>query len=65
MAAIRKAIKGNNFAKCAVETALLDAWGKRVGLPVSELVGGRLRDRLPWRGRSPAAIRRSTSPKPR
>ena len=29
MNAIRKAIKGNNFAKCAVETALLDAWGKR------------------------------------
>ena len=47
MVAFRKAIKGNNFAKCAVETALLDAWGKRVGLPVSELVGGRLRDRLP------------------
>lgn len=47
MAAVRKSIKGNNFAKCAVETALLDAWGKRVGLPVSELVGGRVRDRLP------------------
>lgn len=47
MGAIRKSIKGNNFAKCAVETALLDAWGKRVGLPVSELVGGRVRDRLP------------------
>ena len=46
MIAIRKAIKGNNFAKCAVETALLDAWGKRIGLPMSELVGGRLRDRL-------------------
>src|SRR5271154_5443868 len=45
-AAIRKAIKGNNFAKCAVETALLDAWGKRVGLPISELLGGRMRDRL-------------------
>jgi muconate cycloisomerase len=47
MAAIRKSIKGNHFAKCAVETALLDAWGKRVGLPVSELAGGRVRDRLP------------------
>src|ERR1700733_11693338 len=47
MIAIRKAIKGNNFAKCAIETALLDAWGKRIGLPISELVGGRLRDRLP------------------
>jgi muconate cycloisomerase len=38
---------GNHFAKCAVETALLDAMGKRCGLPVSELLGGRLRDRLP------------------
>jgi muconate cycloisomerase len=47
MEAIRKSVKGNNFAKCAVETALLDAWGKRVGLPVSELVGGRVRDSLP------------------
>jgi len=47
MNTIRKSIKGNNFAKCAVETALLDAWGKRIGLPMSELVGGRLRDRLP------------------
>ena len=34
MVAIRKAIKGNNFAKCAVRTALLDAWGKRIRLPV-------------------------------
>ena len=34
-------------SKCAVETALLDAQGQRVGLPVSELLGGRLRDSLP------------------
>src|SRR5271154_5202844 len=27
--------------------ALMDAWGKRVGLPLSELLGGRQRDRLP------------------
>ncbi|MCC4594147.1 muconate/chloromuconate family cycloisomerase [Xanthomonas campestris pv. phormiicola] len=40
-------VKGNHFAKCAIETALLDAHGKRVGLPVSELLGGRLRERLP------------------
>ncbi|HLY88363.1 MAG TPA: muconate/chloromuconate family cycloisomerase, partial [Acetobacteraceae bacterium] len=33
---------------CAVETALLDASGKRLGVPVSELIGGgRVRDRLP------------------
>lgn len=47
MGAISTAIQGNNFAKCAVETALLDAMGQRVGLSVSELLGGRQRDRLP------------------
>ncbi len=46
MARIGKRIKENRFAKCAVETALLDAHGKRLGLPVSELLGGRVRGRL-------------------
>lgn len=47
MVAIDRFVVGNHFAKSAVETALLDAMGKRVGLPVSELLGGRLRDELP------------------
>lgn len=47
MTRLSRHIVGNNFAKCAIETALLDAQGKRCGLPVSELLGGRLRDRLP------------------
>jgi muconate cycloisomerase len=47
MARVGKMIKDNRFARSAVETALLDAQGKRVGLPVSELMGGRRRDRLP------------------
>jgi len=47
MARLNNAIRENRFAKCAVETALFDALGKRVGLPVSELLGGRLHDRLP------------------
>lgn len=47
MGLLNKAIVGNNFAKTAVETALLDANGKRFGLPVSELLGGRVRDVLP------------------
>jgi muconate cycloisomerase len=47
MATIGRAVQGNHFAKCAVETALLDALGKRVGLAVSELLGGRQHDRLP------------------
>lgn len=47
MLRIGKMVKENRFAKSAVETALLDAQGKRTGLPVSELLGGRLRERLP------------------
>jgi muconate cycloisomerase len=47
MARVGKMVKENRFAKCALETALLDALGKRLGLPVSELLGGRLRSRLP------------------
>jgi len=47
MATIGKAVQGNNFAKCAVETALIDVLGKRTGLPASELLGGRFHDRLP------------------
>lgn len=46
MARIGKAIKENRFAKSAVETALLDAHGKRLGLPISELLGGRMRSRI-------------------
>lgn len=44
---LNRAIAGNRFSKCAVETALLDALGQRVGLPMSELLGGRRRERLP------------------
>jgi len=47
MARVGKMVKENRFAKSAVETALLDARGKRVGLPISELMGGRRRDSLP------------------
>ncbi|GLQ50670.1 muconate/chloromuconate family cycloisomerase [Dyella flava] len=42
-----KLVKGNNFVKCAIETALLDARAKRIGVPLSELLGGRRRDTLP------------------
>lgn len=47
MAILDNNLVGNNFAKCAIEAALLDAQGIRAGLAVSELLGGRLRDRLP------------------
>jgi muconate cycloisomerase len=47
MAKVRKAIQGNRFAKCALETALLDAQARRLGVPLSELLGGRVRAALP------------------
>ena len=47
MAKLDKAIRDNRFAKCAVETALFDALGQRTGLPMSQLLGGRVRDSLP------------------
>src|SRR5438034_8197160 len=47
MARIRKIIQGNRFAKCAIETALLDAQARRLHVPLSEFLGGRVRDALP------------------
>ncbi|WP_204126777.1 muconate cycloisomerase family protein [Pseudomonas ogarae] len=44
MQRVDRSIRGNTFARSAVETALLDAQGKRLGLPVAELLGGRVRD---------------------
>ncbi len=41
------AIKGNTFAKSAIETALLDAQGKALGLPVSACSAARCNRRLP------------------
>lgn len=43
---IQRAVFDNRFAKSAVETALFDAKGKRLGVPVSELLGGRRHDSL-------------------
>ena len=47
MQRIERSVRGNTFAKSGIESALLDAQGKRRGLAVSELLGGRLRDGLP------------------
>ncbi|GFM88539.1 muconate cycloisomerase I [Pseudomonas cichorii] len=47
MQRLESCIRGNTFAKSGVESALLDIQGKRLGLPVSELLGGRVRDALP------------------
>lgn len=47
MRRLAASIQGNSFAKSAIETALLDAQGQRVGLPVHALLGGAVRDALP------------------
>nr|WP_329956049.1 muconate/chloromuconate family cycloisomerase [Collimonas silvisoli] len=47
MALVAKNVQGNRFAKCAVETALCDAQAQRLGVPLSTLFGGRVRDSLP------------------
>ncbi|MBD8107962.1 muconate/chloromuconate family cycloisomerase [Erwinia persicina] len=47
MARLAKAVKGNRFAKCALETALMDAQARRLNIPLSELLGGRMHDALP------------------
>jgi muconate cycloisomerase len=40
-------VKGNAFAKAAVEFALLDLFGKHYQEPIYALLGGRFRDRVP------------------
>ncbi|RAS38792.1 muconate/chloromuconate family cycloisomerase [Paraburkholderia bryophila] len=44
MATLRTLFHGNRFAKSALETALFDAQAQRLGVPLSELFGGRVRD---------------------
>jgi muconate cycloisomerase len=47
MKLLDKHIKGNRIVKSGIETALLDAQGKRLGVPISTLLGGAVTDRLP------------------
>lgn len=47
MQRLRQNIVGNHFAKNAVETALLDAQGQRLALPLYTLLGGAMRHKLP------------------
>jgi muconate cycloisomerase len=44
---IDKLVKGNRIAKAAVEIALWDGLGKRLGCPVAQLFGGAVHERLP------------------
>ena len=44
---INSRVKGNSFAKAAVEFALLDFFGKYYQQPIYALLGGRFRDKVP------------------
>lgn len=44
---VDKLVKGNRIAKAAVEIALWDGLGKRLGVSVAQLFGGAVHDRLP------------------
>lgn len=48
---LNAAARGNSFAKFALQTALLDAQGKRLGVSVSTLLGERWRRPFPCSGR--------------
>jgi muconate cycloisomerase len=47
IAALDRALVGHMEAKVAIETAMLDIVGKAAGLPIAELLGGRVRDTIP------------------
>jgi muconate cycloisomerase len=42
-----RVVAGNPYAKCAVDMALHDLWGKSVGQPIYRMLGGKVRDCVP------------------
>ena len=44
MAHLERVVANARFAKAAVDVALHDAWGRSLGVPVHDLLGGRFRD---------------------
>lgn len=46
MERVQRAVKGNRFAKSAVETALYDMLGKALGVPLHTLLGGAIHDEV-------------------
>lgn len=47
MQQIEKALTGHSEGKAAIEMALLDIVGKRFGISIAQLLGGRYRERVP------------------
>ncbi len=44
---MQKVVRGNPIARCAVETALWDGLGRRLGVSVAQLFGGKVRTTMP------------------
>ncbi|KIH70317.1 muconate cycloisomerase family protein [Salinicoccus roseus] len=44
---ISKQVRGNNFAKCVIETAMIDLAAKQLEVPAYTLIGGKIHDALP------------------
>lgn len=44
---MNRVLRGYPYAKAAVEVAVMDAVGRRLGVPVYQLLGGKVRDRVP------------------
>ena len=49
MGRLNRTLAGNPFAKAAIDMALWDIKGQAAGLPVYQLLGGRVRDELPMK----------------
>lgn len=47
MQLVDRLVRGNRIARTAVEVALWDGLGRRLGVPVSQLFGGAVHDRMP------------------
>jgi muconate cycloisomerase len=45
-AAMDRVLRGNSYARCAVDIALHDLWGKALGQPLHVLLGGLSRERV-------------------
>ncbi len=46
-AAMNRALRGHPYTKAGVEVAIMDAVGRRLNLPVYQLLGGKVRSRVP------------------
>jgi len=47
VARMHRATVGNSYAKCAIDIALHDLWGKALGVPLYQLLGGACREAVP------------------